>query len=191
MREFGNAARRLIKRHTITPLLLTTREFETSADVFPMEYLDMQATHEVVVGSDATARLDIKVDNLRHEVEHALRGALVTLRQLAIAASRPRPFRKALLRRRLEAWYGSLSAIFRGLLRLYGRTSVPEVPEELMAAVNESLGLEPGAFLALLGCRSGECPDSLELIDGLLDRLAELVRIVDAGPEGLAQGASQ
>lgn len=182
LRELGRTGRRVMRRHRITPLVLTRREFTTSADVFPMEYLDIVDTHKVLYGPDVTAELDISRSNLRHEVEHQLRGSLVTLRQLAIAAGRPRPFRKFLLRRRLEEWYGSLAAILRGLLRLQGVTPVPQRPQELVGSINRVLGLEPGPILDLLACREGLCPDSIELIDALLERLSRLVRIVDAGP---------
>lgn len=183
LRDLGRRGRRLMRSHRITPLILTRREFVTSADVFPMEYLDMVETHEVLYGPDVTSELEISRSNLRHEAEHQLRGSLVTLRQLAIAAGRPRPFRKVLLRRRLEEWYGSLAAILRGLLRLHGESSVPEAPDELVREINRVLGLEPGPVLQLLACRRGECPDSVELIDGLLERLSRLVEIVDAGSE--------
>ena len=187
LREFGRRSRRLLRNYRITPLLLTTAEFTNSADVFPMEYLDIKAAHTVIDGRDVTADLQISDQNLRHEVEHALRGSLVALRQLTIAASRSRPFRKALLQRRLLEWYGSLSAILRGLLRLSGADTVPDNPEQLVAEINRSLGLEPGALMTLLACRSGDCPDSMELLDGLLERLQRLVEIVDAG---LAKGGS-
>jgi len=189
LRAFGRAGRKVLRRHRITPLVLTRREFTTSADVFPMEYLDMVESHRVITGPDVTAELDISHAHLRHEVEHQLRGSLVSLRQLAIAAGRPRPFRKVLLRRRLEEWYGSISAMLRGLLRLSGATEVPQRPEALLAEINRTLGLEPGPFLQLLSCREGDCPDSVELIDALLERLARLVEIVDAGA-GTAAGGS-
>ncbi|MFW5745885.1 MAG: hypothetical protein ACOC37_01825 [Spirochaetota bacterium] len=193
LRELGRRGKRLLRSHRITPLVLTRREFVTSADVFPMEYLDIMDTHEVLHGPDVTTELEISRSNLRHETEHQLRGSLVTLRQLAVAAGRPRPFRKLLLRRRLEEWYGSLAAILRGLLRLHGVTVVPQASDELVREINRVLGLEPGPILELLACRQGECPDSVELIDGLLERLARLVEIVDAGPSGggdAAKGSS-
>ncbi|MFW5744825.1 MAG: hypothetical protein ACOC2D_16240 [Spirochaetota bacterium] len=182
LRELGRRGRRLMRTHRITPLVMTHREFVTSADVFPMEYLDIVETHQVLYGPDVTRDLEISKANLRHETEHQLRGSLVTLRQLAVVAGRPRPFRKLLLRRRLEEWYGSLAAILRGLLRLHDAAEVPQAPDELVREINRVLGLESGPILQLLACRQGECPDSVELIDGLLERLARLVEIVDAGP---------
>jgi hypothetical protein len=96
-----------------------------------------------------------------------------------VAAGRPRLFRRRLLRRELENWYGSLAAILRGLLRLKGVSAIPAAPDALVQQINTAFGLEPGPILQLLRCREGGCPDSGELIDALLDRLTRLVRIVD------------
>lgn len=183
LRDFGRAGRRLMRRHRMTPLVLTHQEFVGSADVFPMEYLDIVQTHRVLHGPNVTDDLTISRANLRHEVEHQLRGNLMALRQLAIAAGRPRPFRKHLLRRRLEDWSGSVSAILRALLRLRGVEIIPEVPEQLVESVNRELGLESGPLLHLAGGRVAEYHDSVALIDALLERLARLVEIVDAHHE--------
>ena len=177
-RRLGSSGHRLMRRLRITPLVLSREEFVTSSDVFPMEYMDMAESHETLFGPDVTTELHLSPVNLRHQIEHQVRGSLVSLRQLAIAAGRSRLFRNRLLRRELEQWYGSLASILRGLLRLKG-VAVPSGPDALVEQVNRSLGLEPGPILQLLRCREGGCPDSLELIDSLLDRLTKLVRIVD------------
>ena len=184
LRRLGSQGRSLMRRHRITPLVLSRRECETSADVFPMEYMDIVETHKVVSGPDVTEGLDLTRANLRHEIEHQLRGSLVSLRQLAVAAGRRRPFRKAMLRRELEQWYGSLSAILRGLLRLKGVTPIPQTPADLISAMNASLGLEPGPILQLLRTRKRDSVDSIDLIDALLERLTRLVEIVDSMQEG-------
>jgi predicted nucleotidyltransferase len=177
--RLGEEGYRLIRRLRITPLVLSREEFTTSADVFPMEYLDMAETHEVLLGDDVTKELALSNANLRHEIEHQLRGSLVSLRQLAVASARRRLFRKRILRRELENWYGSIAAILRGLLRLKGVTVIPAAPEELVSTINTTLSLEPGPFLELLRCRENDCPDSITLIDALLERLSRLVEIVD------------
>ena len=43
--RIGSEGARLLRRHRITPLVLTRREFVSSADVFPMEYLDIVEIH--------------------------------------------------------------------------------------------------------------------------------------------------
>ena len=179
LREFGRQGARLMRRYRITPLVLTHREFTTSADVFPMEYLDILQTHKALFGPDVTDGLTISRSNLRHEIEHQLRGSLIALRQLAVAAGRPRPFGKLLLRRRLEQWSGSVAAIMRALLRLHDVTEIPQRPAELVAEINRVLGLEPGPLLQLIEAH-GSMSGGVGLIDSLLERLATLVQIVDS-----------
>ena len=183
LRAFGRDGHRLIRRNNLTPLVLTLREFKSSADVFPIEYLDIVESHRAIHGRDVTLDLVLTKSNLRHQVEHQLRGCLISLRQLAVAEGRPRPFMKGALRRELNRWYGSLAAVLRGVLRLYSDAPAPHDPEALIAAVNGAVGLESGPILRLIQCRSGRCPDVHELMDGLLDRLTRLVEIVD-GYEG-------
>ncbi len=180
LRELGRRGRRIMKKNGIAPLILSRDEFLTSADVFPMEYFDILSNRKVVQGEDVAEALSLSNDNLRHQVEHQLRGSLLSLRKLAVAAGRRRPFLKTALKRELMQWYGSLSAILRGLLRLQGINTIPSDPRSLVEELNRTLGLESGAILTLLECRGGDCPDAYELIDGLLDRLGRLVEIVDA-----------
>jgi len=194
LRALGARGHRLMRRNRITPLVLSRQEFVTSADVFPMEYLDIVETHQVLMGPDVTAELEIDRANLRHEIEHQLRGNLVSLRQLAVAAGRPRLLKKVLLRRELEQWYGRLAAILRGLLRYRGIAEIPTAPEALVKEINAAFGFESGPITQLLACRDNsrreECGDSLELIDSLLARLTTLVAIVD-GLSGSAAGDSK
>ncbi len=183
LRELGRVGRRLMRKHRITPLVLTHREFMGSADVFPMEYFDIAQTHKALYGPDVAADVTISRSNLRHEIEHQLRGNLLALRQLAIAAGHRRPFRKVLLRRRLEEWSGSISAILRAILRLHDVTPIPANPEELVRSVNQALGLDAGPILQLVSRRVGDYPDTVTLVDALLERLAKLVEIVDVHHE--------
>jgi predicted nucleotidyltransferase len=179
LRELGEIGNRTLRRNRITPLILSRDEFLSSADVFPMEYLDIAENHKVILGPDVTEELEINRDNLRHEVEHQLRGSLVSLRQLVIAGSRRRPFMKGALRREVQQWYGSIAAVLRGVLRLRSDAAVPHDGPTLVGEINRAFGLESGPFLALLRCRDGDCPEITTLVDELLDRLTKLVELVD------------
>jgi hypothetical protein len=184
LRSFGRRGHSLLRRFRITPLLLTGQEFAGSADVFPMEYMDMVDTHRVLTGDDVTQQLSLTAANLRHEVEHQLRGSLVSLRQLAVAAGRKRPFWGRVMRRELEQWYGSLSAILRGLLRLKSVSPIPQEPVALVEAMNGAYNLDPGPILQLLRTRESDRADTAQLIDALLARLTRIVEIVDTLDSG-------
>lgn len=167
---------RLMRKHRITPLILSSGEFARSSDVFPMEYLDIRDRHRVLYGEDPTLVLSIDEKNLRHQIEHQMRGNLISLRQLVLAARG----RKRLLGRELSRWYGRVAAVLRGLLRLMGVEEIPTEPQALVSKVNEVLDLEPGPFLRLIAFRDGRSDDADELARELLTRLGELVRTVDA-----------
>jgi predicted nucleotidyltransferase len=173
--RLSKSAGKLMQKHHITPLLMSSREFARSSDVFPMEYLDITERHRSLHGEDPTAALDIDRRNLRHQLEHQMRGSLISLRQLVLAArGRKRPLGKELKR-----WYGPVAAVFRGLLRLKDAESVPTEPDALIMKVNEVLGLEPGPFSRLVAYRNGASEDPERLAADLLERLAELVYAVD------------
>ena len=175
LQSLSRAAHRLIRRHRITPLILSRREFERSADVYPMEYLDIADRHRVLYGSDATEQVSFSKANLRHELEHQLRGTLISLRQLLIA-SRGSSRR---LGSNLKRWYGQMGALFRGLLRLAEVDEVPLNPSSLVSKVNEVYGLESGPFQRLIEYRSGTKHDPHAIAREVVTRLATLVQIVD------------
>src|SRR5262245_9574028 len=59
------------------PLLFTVESLRESADVFPIELLDIRDSHKVLVGEDMVAGLAISDANLRRQVESELRGKLI------------------------------------------------------------------------------------------------------------------
>ncbi len=63
------------------PLLFTRERLKQSADVFPIELLDMQDSHKVLYGLDVLKEVDVSRENLRLEIEHELKGKLIQLRQ--------------------------------------------------------------------------------------------------------------
>ncbi len=177
LKSFGERGRRFLQKNRITPLVLTVAEFSSSADVFPMEYMDIIARHRVLFGADPTEHVQFSSSNLRHQLEHQLRGTMVSLRQLVIAARG----RKRLLRAELKPFAGPVAALFRGLLRLTGGDDIPTDPQALANAVNQVLGFTPGPFVQLFSLQAGgnRETDPQALADQILVRLSELIEIVD------------
>ncbi len=175
IRQFGTSARGFLTRERITPLILTRREFITSADVFPMEYADIVDAHRTIAGTDPTGELDLQNHNLRHQLEHQLRGTLVALRQMNLASRG----RRRALRRELLEWFGPLAAVFRGLIRLAGESKIPGETEEMIRTVGRLYDLDTTPFITLLKLRDDRGADTLELSDHLDRRLSELAQKVD------------
>ncbi|UCB46960.1 MAG: nucleotidyltransferase domain-containing protein [Spirochaetota bacterium] len=171
----GRTTHRMIKRHRITPLILTREEFNNSADVFPMEYFDIKDRNRVIHGTDETKSLSLTMTNLRHQIEDRLRGEIASLRQLFIA-SRGRP---RVLRHLLKLWAGSLYAVFRGLLRLKKADPIPVESGDILKKLNEAFSIDTTPFTQINELRSGVKVDPKPLTQNLLGKLEELIRIVD------------
>lgn len=178
IRRLGTEHRSFLRRERITPLILTTREFLTSADVFPMEYADIAEAHRTIVGEDPTARLELENRNLRHQLEHQLRGSLVALRQMNLASRGIRGSRRA-VRRELVQWHSSLAAVFRGLIRLAGESEIPRDPREVIAAVGRIHQLDVSPFQRCMDAEGIRTADPAALVDELDHRLSELAQKVD------------
>jgi predicted nucleotidyltransferase len=176
MKQFGIRCRRMLRKYRITPLLLRKQEFINSSDVFPMEYMDVSSRNLLLFGEDVTKELTLTKNNLRHQLEHQMRGDINTLRQLVIASKG----RGRLLGRNIKRWYGSFSAVFRGLLRLKGVEDVPTAANEVLKTIESTFSIEMKPFFDMLDYRNGTKMDVDDLTNRMLDTLRRLISIVDS-----------
>ena len=172
---FGRKARRAIRKHRITPLVMTDQEFRASADVFPMEYLDITARHVLIFGEDETKDLELTRQNLRHQVEDGLRGSLAVLRQAIVASGG----NDRALRRFLKIGYGTQGALLRGLLQLKTSEQPPHDRRAIIGAVEQQFGVDCSPFTSLLDLREGTKSSPREVVASLQDTLSRLITVVD------------
>ena len=175
MEDLGRRGSSWIRRNNVTPLILTRSEFLSSADVFPMEYLDIQAHHILLHGEDATRSLTLLKTYLRHQLEDRLRGMVASLRKLLVLSAG----RERLVARYLKEWMGPYGALFRGLLRLKGVSTVPYRNEALLRMVNEEFNLDTAPFSAMIELKKGARTGARKLAHALLASLESLIVVID------------
>jgi len=148
------ALRRWAKRGHPPPRLFTPALLAESADVFPIEMLDLKHSRVVLQGEDPLAAVEVGRENLRLQCERELRAKLMRLREGYIEChDRPRE-----LRRLLTSSYSTFVALFRGCLHLLGG-EVPVHNAEVVAAFCARAGLEVEAFAAVDRLKRGEGAD--------------------------------
>ena len=132
------------------PLLFTMERLQQSADVFPIELLDIRECHRVLYGEDATATLELNNENLRVELEHELKGKLIQLRENYLVT-------EGRNRRVTDLMVESLSTflvLFRAALRLY-QEDVPQRKAEALHALAQHITFDARVFETIRGLKEG------------------------------------
>ena len=114
------------------PVYFTVEELKRAADVFPIEFLQMEQARKVLHGSDPFELVEISSANLRHQTEYELRTKLIQLRRLYIPASASAEKLAALMNDSLA----SFAALFRAVLILHGQEPPVGKAESVRATVS-------------------------------------------------------
>ena len=131
------------------PVYFTVEELKRAADVFPIEFLQMEKARKVLHGRDPFEFVDISRANLRHQTEYELRTKLIQLRRLYIPASISGEKLSALMRDSLA----SFAALFRAVLILHGQEP-PVSKADSVRATARLLGLEESPFEQIFELRA-------------------------------------
>jgi hypothetical protein len=130
------------------PLVMTWEEVEHSADVFPIELLDMQHHHRVLFGDDRLKALRIPMHQHRAQLEYELREKIVLLRQrLLHNTGNDRELWNLLL-----GSFPAFATLFRHSLIALG-DSAPKSKREAIQVLSTRIQFDPAVFLQLLDVR--------------------------------------
>ena len=133
------------------PFTLTLDEWRRSADVFPMEYVDIQERHRVLHGERPFDGVRVTPSDLRRQLESEAMGKLLHLRQGVLAAGGDGRRQLELL----EASKSTIMVLFRATMRLHGQTP-PTDTLELCRQVGQLAGLNPEPFIRVVRHVRGE-----------------------------------
>jgi hypothetical protein len=128
-----------------TPVYFTVAELQDAADVFPIEFLQMEKVRKVLFGRDPFEFVQISQANLRHQTEYELRTSLIRLRRLYIPASASAEKLSNLMSDSLA----SFAALFRALLILKGHESPISKRDSIQTTVRV-LSLDAAPFERIL-----------------------------------------
>lgn len=182
LKAAGQTVRHWRERMPISPIFATEDYLARSADVFPLEFLEMRDAHQTLYGPDPLAGLPVQLHFLRHQVEAELKGKLMRLRTAYASVADQQVAVRDLLRESLS----SFRVLFQGALRLTGEAP-PIHNADVMRAVAAKFDLDSAALDDVLAVhdRRGRA-DVLEL-DALFGRylavVERLAHIVDAWSE--------
>jgi predicted nucleotidyltransferase len=160
------------------PVYFTFSELRDAADVFPIEFHQMERSRVVLYGRDPFETLRISDENLRHQTEYELRSKLIQLRRLYIPAS-------ASAERLLDLMSDSLSSfatLFAPVLLLHN-VEPPVLKRDVVAATARLLGLDGRVFERVFALREsddGHAPGDRAANELFAVYMAEIERVIDA-----------
>jgi hypothetical protein len=128
-----------------TPIYFTVEELQDAADVFPIEFLQMEKARKILFGRDPFEFVQISQGNLRHQTEYELRTGLIRLRRLYIPAS----VSAKRLANLMTDSLASFAALFRAVLILNGQEP-PVSKRESVEATVRLLNLDATPFERIL-----------------------------------------
>jgi hypothetical protein len=142
--------RRWMRKGNPPPHFFGLEHIERSLDVFPIEFLDMQERHQVLLGHDPLAGVTLDARNLRHQCESEMKGKLIHLRSFYAAnCNKPRRIAKM-----MTSSFPMFLAAFRATLRLMD-TKPPADARAVVELLAECIGFDPQVFLDLVDIRRG------------------------------------
>ena len=178
LRNAHAAVREWAKLGHNVPVYFTTDEIANAADVFPVEFNQMQRARKVLFGRDVLAGIEVSNENLRHQVEFELRSKLIMLRRQYIPASATVEDLTLLMSDSLV----SFIALFRGVLMLHG-VNPPVRRRETLAATVERLGLAGSPLEKIYNIRHGNFDHALTEVEAdklFAEYLEQIERVIES-----------
>jgi hypothetical protein len=162
------------RRGQPVPRLFSAAFITASADVFPLELLDIARHREILHGADPFADLVVDTRLLRLQCERELRERMMRLCEAYVEALDDR----RALERLLVAAYIDFADVFRGYLYLRGETP-PARSAEVMARFCELAAIDPAPFGAVERLLKGERVEPVALFARCHAALMEAIEAVD------------
>ena len=159
------------------PVYFTVEELQDAADVFPIEFHQMEKARIVLYGRDPFESLKFYDANLRQQTEYELRSKLIQLRRLYIPASVSVEKLSALMSDSLS----SFAALFRPVLVLMGKEP-PIAKPDCVRATAKLLKLDGEAFERIFDLRANEerSLTEVEANDLFAAYLEQIERVIEA-----------
>lgn len=158
------------------PLFFTVEELRNSADVFVIELLDMQGSHQTVFGPEVLREIEVPRNLHRVQVERELRTAILKLRAHLLASYKNEAELSAVLAKSSS----SILALLKHTLLALG-SEVPAKPEDVFQKIGDISGAKSDALLGAYRLRESKSPakDVLSLYGGYLAALEQTVSVLD------------
>lgn len=160
------------------PVYFTVNELETAADVFPIEFHQMERARKILYGADVLANIAISDENLRHQTEYELRSKLILLRRHYIPVSTSVSGLTKLMTESLA----SFATLFRAVLLLHG-VEPPVGKQKIVVSTARHLKMDSATFDKIFDIRENNNAPTLDEVSAnrlFADYMAQIENVIQA-----------
>ncbi len=171
------------------PVYFTLSELSDAADVFPIEFRQMERSRTVLYGRDPFEFVELTDANLRHQTEYELRSKLLQLRRHYIPASASTEKLSSLMNDSLATF----AKLFRPALMLSGEEP-PVAKADCVRAAVKTLKLDGAPFERIMDLRDARAEaltdtEANNLFAAYLAQIERVIEIVDGMAGASASGS--
>jgi hypothetical protein len=177
LNSMASLAKPMSRKKLSPPLLMTQSYIERSQDVFGVEFLDFQLTHETIMGNDPFASLSFDKKDVRLQCERELKAMLIRLRQGYIAAAA----NKKLVRDILISTAKGMAPLLRAMLWLKDIERCARAEPTFNKAASE-FSIDANSLISAMKWRfekirlsENEMEIAFESLYSVVDQLADIV----------------
>jgi hypothetical protein len=175
-----------VLKQFVVPLFLTEEELRVSAEVFPLEFLEIQEQHRILGGRDPFIGFHVKTDRLREAVVQGFMSHLLRLRQRYVEGSGADEATAILLPLSIT----SLLPLLRGVQRLLDR-SVLSHSDAVVKDVAEQLKLDLQGLRDILLLKRGQISPGHHEMPRLFDRYLQAATLLTRAVGQLSQSGQR
>ena len=164
LEDFAPLGKKFGKKRIAAPLIMTPDYISSSLDVFPIEYLNIQLSHQTVFGEDLFHQIHINKSDLRHQCERELKTKLIDLRQGYLSSLGDS---KRLTQGFIDSFSGYIP-LFRSIIFLLGQTP-PENNEDVIKALGITSRIDTHVFMDVLREKQKRIKLSMEQLNTIFE----------------------
>jgi hypothetical protein len=182
LKQYSRLHRQWSKEQIVAPLFLTEEELRISAEVFPLEFIEIQEQHRVLGGRDPFIGFHVKTDRLKEAVVQGFMSHLLRLRQRYVEGNGTDEATAILLPLSIT----SLLPLLRGVQRLLDRPAL-FLSEAVIKDVAEQLELDLQGLQDILLLKRGQISPGHHEMPRLFDRYLQTTTLLTRAAVQLSQ----
>ncbi len=165
LKKISGAIIRWIAAGNPPPLIFAEQALPESADIFPMEFMDIKENNIVLAGKDIFKTVKVSPANLRLEAEREIQGALMRLRSSYVLSGGSKARIISLMRDSVSAY----AVLLKPLIRLSGKKP-PALKKEIIAAAPAGAGADKNFMLEVLALKNGNTAGTFRDYESAFER---------------------